>query len=85
MGGMFAFMGSQYRLEVAGKEFLIDLLLFHRHLRCLVAIELKAQTRQSTWLTRYAPKKPVLAHSAYWTTLFAQRLIYLKRKSPQAT
>jgi len=41
MGGMFAFMGSQYRLEVEGKEFFIDLLLFHRRLRCLVAIELK--------------------------------------------
>ncbi len=41
MGGMFSFMGSQYRLEVDGKEFFIDLLLFHRRLRCLVAIELK--------------------------------------------
>lgn len=41
MGGMFAFMGSQHRLEVDGKEFFIDLLLFHRRLRCLVAIELK--------------------------------------------
>jgi len=41
MGGMFAFMGSQYRLDVDGKEFFIDLLLFHRPLRCLVAIELK--------------------------------------------
>ena len=41
MGGMFAFMGSQFRLEVDGREFFIDLLLFHRHLRSLVAIELK--------------------------------------------
>jgi len=41
MGGMFAFMGSQYRLEVEGREFFIDLLLFHRSLRCLIAIELK--------------------------------------------
>jgi len=41
MGGMFAFMGSQYRLEVEGKEFFIDLLLFHRRLRALVAVELK--------------------------------------------
>lgn len=41
MGGMFALMGSQYRLEVDGREFFIDLLLFHRRLRCLVAIELK--------------------------------------------
>jgi len=41
MGGVFAFMGSQYRLEVDGREFFVDLLLFHRRLRCLVAIELK--------------------------------------------
>ncbi len=41
MGGMFAFMGSQYRLEVDGDEYFIDLLLFHRRLRALVAIELK--------------------------------------------
>jgi predicted nuclease of restriction endonuclease-like (RecB) superfamily len=41
MGGIFAFVGSQYLLEVDGKEFFIDLLLFHRRLRCLVAIELK--------------------------------------------
>lgn len=41
MGGMFAFVGSQFRLEVDGKEYLIDLLLFHRRLKCLVAIELK--------------------------------------------
>ncbi len=41
MGGMFAFMGSQYRLDVEGKEYFINLLLFHRRLRALVAIELK--------------------------------------------
>ncbi|VFM98623.1 MAG: Predicted nuclease of restriction endonuclease-like (RecB) superfamily, DUF1016 family [Candidatus Kentron sp. G] len=41
MGGMFAFMGSQFRLEVAGDEYFIDLLLFHRRLKALVAIELK--------------------------------------------
>ncbi|MBG6071582.1 MULTISPECIES: YhcG family protein [unclassified Polaromonas] len=41
MGGAFTFVGNQYRLEVDGKEYFIDLLLFHRRLRCLVAIELK--------------------------------------------
>jgi predicted nuclease of restriction endonuclease-like (RecB) superfamily len=41
MGGMFSFIGSQYRLEVGGKEYFIDLLLFHRRLRSLVAVELK--------------------------------------------
>ncbi|MBD2246319.1 PDDEXK nuclease domain-containing protein [Nostoc sp. FACHB-888] len=41
MGGRFTFVGSQYRLEVSDKEFFIDLLLYHRQLKCLVAIELK--------------------------------------------
>jgi predicted nuclease of restriction endonuclease-like (RecB) superfamily len=41
MGGMFSFIGSQYRLEISDKEYFIDLLLFHRGLKCLVAIELK--------------------------------------------
>lgn len=41
MGGMFAFLGSQYRLEVGNQEFFIDLLLYHRRLRCLVAVDLK--------------------------------------------
>lgn len=41
MGGLFTFVGSQYRLQIDGTEFFIDLLLFHRRLKCLVAIELK--------------------------------------------
>lgn len=41
MGGAFAFIGSQHRLEVAGDEFFIDILLYHRALKCLVAVELK--------------------------------------------
>lgn len=41
MGGDFAFMGNQYRLKVGKEEFFIDLLLFHRRLKSLIAIELK--------------------------------------------
>jgi predicted nuclease of restriction endonuclease-like (RecB) superfamily len=41
MGGIFAFMGNQFRLEIDGEEYFIDLLLYHRRLKCLVAIELK--------------------------------------------
>jgi len=41
MGGAFAFMGNQYRLEIDGEEYFIDILLYHRRLKCLVAIELK--------------------------------------------
>ncbi len=41
MGGLFTFVGSQYRLEVDNTDFFIDLLLYHRRLKCLVAVELK--------------------------------------------
>ncbi|PKN68283.1 MAG: DUF1016 domain-containing protein [Deltaproteobacteria bacterium HGW-Deltaproteobacteria-12] len=42
MGGAFTFAGNQFRLEIDGNEFFIDVLLYHRRLKCLVAIELKA-------------------------------------------
>jgi len=41
MGGDFSFIGNQYKLDVDGEEFFIDLLLYHRQLKSLVAIELK--------------------------------------------
>ena len=41
MGKGFCFIGNQYRIEVDGDEFFIDLLFFNRHLQCLVAFELK--------------------------------------------
>jgi hypothetical protein len=41
MGGMFAFVGSQYRLSVSDRDYFIDLLLYHRRLCALVAIDLK--------------------------------------------
>lgn len=43
MGGYFSFIGNQYRLEVGGDDFYIDVLLYHRKLKCLVAIELKSE------------------------------------------
>ncbi|WP_258879780.1 YhcG family protein [Clostridium estertheticum] len=41
MGGTFTFIGNQYHLNVDGNDFFIDLLLFHRKLKSLIAIELK--------------------------------------------
>jgi len=41
LGGDFSFMGNQYRIEESGDEYFIDLLLFHRRLKSLIAIELK--------------------------------------------
>ena len=41
MGGDFAFIGNQYKISLEDEEFYIDLLLYHRKLKSLIAIELK--------------------------------------------
>ena len=41
MGNHFTFVGNQFKLSIDDKEYFIDLLLFHRQLKCLVAVELK--------------------------------------------
>lgn len=41
LGAGFAFVARQKRITLDGDDFYIDLLFFHRHLRRLVAVELK--------------------------------------------
>jgi predicted nuclease of restriction endonuclease-like (RecB) superfamily len=41
LGGDFAFVGRQHRLRVGNEWYRVDLLFFHRRLRCLVIIDLK--------------------------------------------
>ena len=41
LGSGFAYMGRQYKLEVGGQEYYLDLLFFHTKLNCYVNIELK--------------------------------------------
>lgn len=41
VGRDFCFVGSEYPVQVGGRDFALDLLLFHRELNCLVAVELK--------------------------------------------
>lgn len=41
LGVGFAFVGSQYHLEVGGEDFYLDLLFYHLKLRCYVVIDLK--------------------------------------------
>lgn len=43
LGVGFAFVGSQYPLEVDGEDFTIDLLFYHLTLRCFIVIDLKMQ------------------------------------------
>lgn len=41
IGKDFAFVGEEYRITVGGEDFFIDLLMYNRYLKCLVAFELK--------------------------------------------
>ena len=41
LGKDFTFVGEEYAIQVGNEDYRIDLLFFHRTLRCLVAIELK--------------------------------------------
>ncbi|MFN3784184.1 MAG: YhcG family protein [Spirosomataceae bacterium] len=41
LGHNYTFVGNQYKVTVSDKDYFIDLLLYHRQLQCLIAIELK--------------------------------------------
>ena len=41
LGKDFTFVGEEYPIQVGWEDYRIDLLFFHRNLRCLVAMELK--------------------------------------------
>ena len=42
LGAGFSYIGQQYKLEVSGDDFFIDLLFYHIKLHCYVVVELKA-------------------------------------------
>ena len=41
LGYGFCFIGNQYRLTLGKKDYFIDLLFYHRILKCMVAVEIK--------------------------------------------
>ncbi|MDP3112706.1 MAG: PDDEXK nuclease domain-containing protein [Thermodesulfovibrionales bacterium] len=41
LGAGFAFVGKQFRMEISGQDFYIDLLFYHTRLHCYVVVELK--------------------------------------------
>jgi predicted nuclease of restriction endonuclease-like (RecB) superfamily len=49
-GKGFAFIGQEYKVQVGKSDFYIDLLFYHRHLRCLVAFELKTTSFKPEYL-----------------------------------
>lgn len=63
LGAGFTFVARQKRITVGADDFYLDLLFYHRHLRCLVAVELKLEHFQPAhkgqmelylrWLDKY--------------------------------
>ncbi len=43
LGVGFSFVGSQYHLEIGGKDYFVDLLFYHLKLRAFVAVDLKTE------------------------------------------
>ena len=41
LGVGFTFIGIQYKIKLGKNEYFIDLLFYHRYLRCLIAVDLK--------------------------------------------
>lgn len=52
LGKGFAFVGQQYHIEIAEKDYYIDLLFYHIKLKCYVVIELK----NTAFIPEYAGK-----------------------------
>ena len=70
MGVGFSFVGSPYRLDVAGQDWFLDLLFRHLKLRCYVVVELKA----TEFKPEYAGKMPFcLSTWRRWTIRYALR------------
>jgi predicted nuclease of restriction endonuclease-like (RecB) superfamily len=54
LGRDFCFVGSEYPVQVGGRDFALDLLFFHRGLNSLVAIELKVGPFEPEYLGKLA-------------------------------
>ncbi len=50
LGAGFAYLGRQYKMEVGGQEYFLDLLFFHIKLNCYVNIELKIDAFKPEYL-----------------------------------
>ena len=49
----FTFIDEEYKVQVGGDDFRIDLLFYHRGLQCLVAIELKIGKFKAEYISKF--------------------------------
>ncbi len=52
LGKDFSFMGNEYKVKVGNEDYYIDLLFYHRELKCLVAFELKIDKFKPEYISK---------------------------------
>ena len=57
LGKVFAFLGSQYHLNIGGEDFYLDLLFYHTQLHCYIVIDLKTGNRPPSAPSRSRTRK----------------------------
>lgn len=84
LGRDFCFVGSQFPLQVGGRDFSIDLLFFNRALNCLVAFELKIEEFQPERRrrSRVVRTNAVRDHAVSVLTLYSHRATCLHFPPP---
>ncbi|OWV02661.1 MULTISPECIES: PDDEXK nuclease domain-containing protein [unclassified Fibrobacter] len=63
LGKGFAFIGNQHELEFNGKASRVDMLFFHRQLKCLVAIDLKVGEFKPEYVGKRNPEFYLQMHN----------------------
>lgn len=52
LGKDFTFVGNEYKVKVGNEDYYIDLLFYHRELKCLVAFELKIDKFKPEYISK---------------------------------
>ncbi len=52
LGKDFTFVGNEYKVKVGNEDYYIDLLFYHRDLKCLVAFELKIDKFKPEYISK---------------------------------
>jgi predicted nuclease of restriction endonuclease-like (RecB) superfamily len=93
LGKGFAFVGSQFPMEVGGQDYYLDLLFYHLRLRCFVVIELPSTTcfairmtnpRSASFFVKAAIKSLLSTRCAIQPSRWAWRNIGSRRRCPSS-
>lgn len=88
LGTGFAFIGNQYRLEVGGQDYFLDLLFYHTRLHCHVVVELKIEAFKPEHAGKIYPMRyghSIVSLRLHPTKQKGSSVLHRIHKRPQAT